>query len=139
MGIYRHQPIKMGIRLFFCDLKFNSASGDRNITSNLVGILRKLISPKNGPYILLLWSAHEKEYIDSVREALALEAIYPEFVLPLNKSDYFQADDSYDRSMKNIDDLFDKVQDFSFVTAMYKANYCNGETVPRAGLIYLNK
>ena len=95
----------IGIRLVFCDLKFSSASGDRNITSNLVGILRKLISPKNGPYILLLWSAHEKEYIDSVREALALEAICPEFVLPLNKSDYFQADDSYDLSMKNIDDF----------------------------------
>ena len=39
--------------------------------------------------------------------------------------------------IQNIDDLFNEVKDFSFVSSMYRAGYCNREIVPRAGFMFL--
>ena len=39
--------------------------------------------------------------------------------------------------IQNIDYLFNEVKDFSFVSSMYRAGYCNREIVPRAGFMFL--
>ena len=91
-----------GVRLVFCDLKFSAASDERTILSNLIGILRKLISNNNGPYILLLWSAHDGDYIERIKEIVSAETNSPEFVLPLNKAEFFESDDKISRAISNV-------------------------------------
>ena len=91
-----------GIRLVFCDLKFTAASDERTILSNLIGILRKLISADNGPYILLLWSAHDGDYIDRIKEEVSTENNSPEFVLPLNKAEFFESEDNGTQAISSV-------------------------------------
>lgn len=92
----------MGVRLVFCDLKFSAASDERTILSNLIGILRKLISNNNGPYILLLWSAHDGDYIERIKEIVGEETNSPEFVLLLNKAEFFESDDKVSQAISNV-------------------------------------
>lgn len=80
-----------GIRLVFCDLKFNVASDPKSVASNVYAILNSLISESNGPYILLVWSAHGTDYLEELRKVLQESRITPEFVLQLNKGDFFSS------------------------------------------------
>lgn len=78
------------IRLVFCDLKFNSGEDSKSVISNVVGLLTRIISESNGPYLLLIWSKHENDYVDDLGKALDGLKIRPEFILTLNKVDYFE-------------------------------------------------
>lgn len=79
------------VRLVFCDLKFNAAPDGKSVVSNIVNILKHLISAENGPYILLIWSMHETDYLEELKATIAGEIASPEFILPLSKSDYFSS------------------------------------------------
>ena len=58
------------IRLVFCDLKFYVATDSKSVVSNVFSILKSLISEENGPYILLVWSAHGTDYLDELQKTL---------------------------------------------------------------------
>lgn len=82
------------IRLVFCDLKYNAASDAKSVASNVFAILKALISEKNGPYILLAWSAHGADYLDVLKETLVQTKIKPEFILQLDKGEFFISEDN---------------------------------------------
>lgn len=82
------------IRLVFCDLKYNVAHDAKSVASNVLAILNSLISEKNGPYILLAWSAHGTDYLEELQKVLEPSKIKPEFILQLDKSEFFILDDN---------------------------------------------
>ncbi len=85
------------IRLVFCDLKFNAATDEKSVVSNVVGILTKLVAKENGPYLLLIWSSHETVYAEALEASLKDSGIKPEFILKASKGDYFSSrDESFD-------------------------------------------
>ena len=81
----------VGIRLVFCDLRFSTTTDSKSIISNVLAMLRKIIDENNGPYILLVWSTHQDEYIEDLKETLNNEKIAPEFILTLEKANYFES------------------------------------------------
>lgn len=81
----------VGVRLVFCDLRFSTTTDSKSIISNILAMLRKIISENNGPYILIVWSTHQDEYIEDLKTALSREKVAPEFVLPLEKASYFES------------------------------------------------
>lgn len=83
------EPIE-GVRLVFCDLKFSVTTETSSVISNIIAILKKVISESNGPYILLVWSTHQNDYTPDLQVALSAEKIAPEFILPLDKANYFE-------------------------------------------------
>lgn len=82
------------IRLVFCDLKFNVAPDPKSVASNVFSILKSLIANDNGPYILLIWSAHGADYIEELQRILDTDKIKPEFILQLDKGDFFALTDN---------------------------------------------
>lgn len=82
------------IRLVFCDLKYNVAADAKSVASTVISILKALISEKNGPYILLAWSAHGADYLEELKNTLDTTKIKPEFILQLDKSEFFTSQDN---------------------------------------------
>ena len=82
------------IRLVFCDLKYNVAADAKSVASTVISILKALISEKNGPYILLAWSAHGADYLEELKITLDSTKIKPEFILQLDKSEFFSSQDN---------------------------------------------
>lgn len=91
------------IRLVFCDLKFNVAHEAKSVASNVFSILKSLISEENGPYILLVWSAHGADYLNELQKTLETTKIKPEFILQLDKGEFFV--------LKDNDSYFDEMID----------------------------
>lgn len=87
------EPIT-GVRVVFLDLRFSTAGGEKNVVGNIIQILKKLISPNNGPFILVVWSKHETEYVSELKAELEKNNIHPEFIMNLTKSDHFETDSS---------------------------------------------
>lgn len=92
-GVPEEMPEKplAGVRLVFCDLRFSTTTDSKSIISNVLAMLRRIISENNGPYILMVWSTHQDEYIDDLKTALSEEKTAPEFVLTLEKASYFES------------------------------------------------
>ena len=81
-----------GIRIVFLDLRFSTVTSDKDVISNVIQILKKLIDNKNGPFILLVWSKHEDEYYPLLCDEINKNGIYPEFIIQLTKSEYFETE-----------------------------------------------
>ncbi|MFT6324818.1 MAG: hypothetical protein ACJAWO_002386 [Halieaceae bacterium] len=50
-----------GVRIVFCDINLTDSSGSLNaaqVSGAISGVLNKLISKNNGPYVLIFWSKH---------------------------------------------------------------------------------
>ena len=95
------EPID-GIRLVFCDLKFTATTDSSSVVSNVIAILKKVISENNGPYILLVWSTHQNDYTTDLQDALSTEKIAPEFILQLDKASYFETKETMAGIQDNI-------------------------------------
>lgn len=96
------------IRLVFCDLKFYASSDPKIIVSNVVGILQSLIAADNGPYILLIWSSHGTDFEGALQEQLTSAQIKPEFILRLDKNEFFTTqtnDEVFDQLIDQISEL----------------------------------
>lgn len=96
------------IRLVFCDLKYNVAPDAKSVASNVLSILKSLISEKNGPYILLVWSAHGTDYLEELQKTLESTEIKPEFILQLDKGDFFTSKDNgtyFDKMIDSVSEL----------------------------------
>lgn len=95
------------IRLVFCDLKYNAAPDGKSIASNVLSILKALISEQNGPYILLVWSAHGADYLGELQKTLEATEIKPEFILQLDKGEFFVLKDNG----AHFDEIIDSVSE----------------------------
>lgn len=96
------------IRLVFCDLKYNAAPDGKSIASNVLSILKALISEQNGPYILLVWSAHGADYLEELQTTLKETEIKPEFILQLDKGEFFVLKDNgalFDEMIDSVSEL----------------------------------
>lgn len=112
---FPEMPFK-DVRLLFCDLKYNAAHDTKSVLANLKAIIDKLIDQENGAYILLVWSTRETDYIDDLHTMVSGMENAPEFVLTLNKADYFitNAEDRteiIDRIKERLSELDLDVQD----------------------------
>lgn len=81
------------IRILFLDINLlgQSSTDDKNIKSNLISVIRRVISPNNYPYVLIYWSLQEREYDAIIREVFetVLEDRRPISVHRFIKSDFF--------------------------------------------------
>ena len=87
----------VGIRMIFLDLRFDAITPSdegKNVYSRISNIFGNLLSNENGPYILLVWSKHQDDYESELKDKLKSINIEPEFILFLDKAEYF--DSQYD-------------------------------------------
>ncbi len=62
------EPIQ-GVRIVIADLQLSESDNDpHTIATRLVNILQRIISPKNGPYILIIWSLKKTLYGSEVKK-----------------------------------------------------------------------
>ena len=123
------------VRLVFCDLKFNAASDQKSVASNVASILTALVSAENGPFILLVWSAHGTDYIDALKEILDTTSIKPEFVMQLDKASFFESKDSgedFDSLIESVSGLGLDVEDEKNVK-----NLIDERTLPLRTVTYI--
>lgn len=101
-GAYNEFPDEpfSDVRLVFCDLRFSVAQDVKSVASNIIGILQKLISENNGPYILIIWSSHIPGYLEGLRSTISQTCIKPEFILELDKTKYFSSSTSENEELQ---------------------------------------
>ena len=58
------------IRILFLDLNLLSSRTQqpKEVKGALLPVLKRIVSPQNYPYILIVWSVQEKEYLPSLME-----------------------------------------------------------------------
>ncbi|MGJ1518373.1 MULTISPECIES: hypothetical protein [Sphingobacterium] len=102
------------LRLIFLDLNLTGGRtpSDKEIRSTLYPILKRVISPNNFPYSIILWSKQEAEY-KSVVEDLFINDLndrQPISIESFIKSDFFDLDSEQEKvSEKNIIDEIKKI------------------------------
>lgn len=82
------------VRLIFLDMKLVSVTDQKTILSSLIAVLRRILSPENGPYILALWSKHENDYKQQMEFIYREINIRPVLMLCLEKATYLTSDNS---------------------------------------------
>ncbi|MBL7858928.1 MAG: hypothetical protein JNM57_14655 [Cyclobacteriaceae bacterium] len=76
------------IRLLFLDLQLIETSNEHQIAKSVTGILDRLISKENGPYILVTWSKNYAKYGAVVEEEInKIKHLIPACVVSFNKRD----------------------------------------------------
>lgn len=101
------------IRLLFLDINLldeKAAIKDKQTKSILINVLKRIISPDNFPYSIILWSRHEQEHSKLV-EALfenELKDIKPINIKGFVKSDFFP--NFSDELVENDIDLIDEIK-----------------------------
>lgn len=73
------------VRIVFLDIVLETeAQSDKTKVSTVIGVLRKIVSTENGPYILIIWSKHN-ELVDAIKNEL--KNIPPLITLNLDKTE----------------------------------------------------
>jgi len=85
-----------GVRFVFLDIKLQGMEGqdEKTKASGLTARLKKIISEKNGPYVIIFWTKH-REIIELVIRNCHTESITPVAWLDLEKNDCIRGDGSY--------------------------------------------
>ena len=86
-----------GVRFVFLDIELSGipTPDPKTKASGIVAILKKIISIKNGPYVIIFWTRH-KEVIDQVIENCQSASIAPVTWLDMEKSECIGLDGKYD-------------------------------------------
>lgn len=81
-----------GIRFVFLDMRFSAITDSHTINSNLFTLLKSAISIKNGPYILLIWSKHDNEYLEEFKKELnqIKDIPKPYLIVNMEKNNFIQ-------------------------------------------------
>lgn len=114
-GLFRNLPKTPlnGIRVVFSDMKYTEVNDDRNTVTKLIQILKTIISKDNGPYILIVWSKHDAEYLQDFKNLLSEQndMAQPVFVLNMEKSKYFETvpSDNLEQS-KSLDEICSTIE-----------------------------
>lgn len=81
------------IRILFLDLNLLEGRNQtpKDVRSILVPVLKRLLSPENYPYVLILWSRQEQEYTDTIKDIFDqdLKDRAPIVIKPYVKSEFF--------------------------------------------------
>lgn len=120
-GNYKELHSLEGTRVVFLDLQLLPNLDAKTTVSNAISILKKIIGEKNGPYLLIIWSAHNNDYKEELIMHLSTTPFRPEFILDLEKSDFFM--DSEER-IKTIVDTVDGILEADIVDAERRKNCC---------------
>lgn len=85
------QPL-VGIRFVFLDMRFSVVTDQHSINTNLFTLLRNAISIVNGPYILLIWSKHDSEYLEGFKQELySVKGVpKPYLIINMEKSNFIK-------------------------------------------------
>lgn len=80
------------VRIVFADIQLLPALNADEYAQMIIQHLNRLISEKNGPYILIVWSQMGVVYAERLKEMIDAEAFTkkPIAFIRLNKADYFQ-------------------------------------------------
>lgn len=119
------------IRLLFVDLNLidKSTRNEKQVKSELYGIIKRIISPNNFPYSIIVWSTQENTYLKVLEDLFQKEFSdrKPIEIVPFNKSDYIDATgeniivkDGDEKLIANIKDIIKKNQAYS--TLVYWEN-----------------
>jgi len=99
------------IRIIFMDLKLGSAATEpKTVVSQVLAVIKKLISDRNGPYALILWSKHDSHYKTDLETAFCspdLQSIKPIVFLTMDKAEYIDRDE--EDNVVIDDDALDKI------------------------------
>ncbi|MEG0308351.1 MAG: hypothetical protein RR636_10430 [Clostridium sp.] len=81
-----------GIRFVFLDMRFSSVTDSRSINTWLFTLLKSAISEKNGPYILLIWSKHDSEYLEGFKDEFSSvkEVPKPYLIINMEKNNFIK-------------------------------------------------
>lgn len=101
------------IRILFLDLNLLGGRDNhpKDIRSSLYSVIKRIISPDNYPYVLVLWSRQEKEYKEMLEELFqnGLKGCAPIVILEWIKSEFFpdfsDEEANIDEEYKIIDEL----------------------------------
>lgn len=101
------------IRILFLDLNLLGGRDNhpKDIRSSLYSVIKRIISPDNYPYVLVLWSRQEKEYKEMLEELFqnGLKGCAPIVILEWIKSEFFpdfsDEEANKDEEYKIIDEL----------------------------------
>jgi hypothetical protein len=99
------------IRLAIVDLQLLPSDNDgHTIATRLINILKRIISPDNGPYMLLVWSLKDALFGDSVKQEInrTENNIVPAFIVTLNKTSCL-VKQSLSEKQSIIDDIIDEL------------------------------
>lgn len=91
-----------GIRVVFLDLQLTTSLEPKTVKSSVLGVMKKLIHPNNGPFIIILWSTNETNFKEIIENHLKQNGLSPEYVLPLDKGEYFEKDDYLEKEFRAV-------------------------------------
>ena len=78
------------VRLVFSDIRLGSTTSPDSYAGKIIGILDKIISDKNGPYVLAVWSTTDDIYAQTLCEKVLSSDKPPFKVINLKKSNFFE-------------------------------------------------
>jgi len=85
------------VRIVFLDLRLIKSTKKEDVISSLIGVLSKILKEDNGPYFIVLWSKHEKDYKDAFEDAFDkdenLKKIKPLVIISIEKETYIESTD----------------------------------------------
>lgn len=81
-----------GIRIVFLDLQLVPSTDPKSMCSAIAAVLKKTLSTKNGPYLLIVWSKHEADCLTQAKALFdgKLKDIKPTKIISLEKTAYLQ-------------------------------------------------
>lgn len=77
-----------GVRVIFIDIVLGEKGADKTDIAKAANVIIKIISPRNGPYLLIAWTKHD-DLIEGLKDRLS--ECKPAITLNLEKSDYFES------------------------------------------------
>lgn len=105
-----------GVRVVFLDLRFGPSIDEKTNVGNACGVLDKILSKDNGPFLLITWSSTGDSYIASLSNALEGIGIVPEAIVPLSKADYFATEsNNIDATLSEIKSIIQESSDLDAV------------------------
>lgn len=103
------------VRILLLDINLldNTKRPEKQLKPVLISVIKRIISDKNYPYLLIYWSRHENEYHDLIKDIFTndLPTKAPVSYLSLNKSDFVRDDgELIDTKESAVPDLFERIK-----------------------------
>ncbi|WP_346961569.1 hypothetical protein [Clostridium sp.] len=85
------EPLE-GIRFVFLDMRLSFVTDPRSVIAYLFTLLKSVLSMKNGPYILFIWSKHDNEYLEYFKSELLHDKTVPKpyLIINMEKSNFIE-------------------------------------------------
>jgi hypothetical protein len=103
------------VRLLFLDVNLidDTKRKDKELKSTLISVIDRIISEKNYPYLIILWSRQDNEYTGLIKEIFRTDKLKnkrPISFISANKQDYWDLNGNYINEAENpLTELFSKI------------------------------